>query len=234
VSFAQYIFYRRYTPVPFVSHDPPEFLDPARIREVLVHHESGHLLLLYYYGCQIGGFTCRQAGQDWMGSMRNRRIPDAPMVDTAVNLMTEAQKLLAGELAARIRIGLPIDRMLMPMDAPPAEVLTAQTSLDDLCPQADQRFDAIRVLGRYVHNRHHLGGNWWAWMWDRHAEAQALLQANWPIVEALAERLPTVDAAHLDGGAGHLVGQVNGDQLLQWCDEVGAPILNADAVSVSY
>jgi hypothetical protein len=200
----------------------------------MVHHEAGHLLLLYYYGWQIGGFTCRQAGQDWMGSIRNRRIPDAPMVDTAVNLTAEAQKLLAGELAARMRIGLPTDRIVMPMDTPPAEVLTAQTSLDDLYPQADQRFDAIRVLGRYFHNRHHLGGNWWAWMWDRHAEGRTLLQANWPIVEALAERLLTVDASHLDGGTGHVVGQVNGDQLLQWCDEVGAPILNADAMSVSY
>jgi hypothetical protein len=220
--------------MPFVSHDPPEFLDPVRIREVMVHHEAGHLLLLYYYGWQIGGFTCRHAGPDWMGSIRNRRIPDAPVVDTAANLTAEAQKLLAGELAARIRIGLPTDRIVMPMDAPQAETLTAQSLLDGLFPQADQRYDAIRALGRYVHNRLHLGGTWWAWMWGRHAEAQVLLQAHWPIVEALAARLLTVDAVHLDAGTGHLIGQVNGDHLLQWCHEVGAPILNVDAVSVSY
>jgi hypothetical protein len=98
----------------------------------MVHHEAGHLLLLYYFGWQIGGFNCRQAGQDWMGSIRNQRIPDAPSVDTAVNLIAETQNLLAGELAARMRICLPTDRIVMPMDAPPAEALTAQTSLEDL------------------------------------------------------------------------------------------------------
>jgi hypothetical protein len=82
------------------------------MREVMVHHEAGHLLLLHYYGWQIGGFTCRLAGQDWQGSIRNRRIPNPPLVDTAANLTAEAQKLLAGELAARMRIGLPTDRCL--------------------------------------------------------------------------------------------------------------------------
>jgi hypothetical protein len=204
------------------------------IREVMVHHEAGHLLFVYYYGWQVGGFTCRQAALEWMGSIRNRRIPDAPLVDTVANLTAESQKLLAGELAARMRMGLPTNRIVMPMDEPPAEELTADTHLDHLFPQDDQRYDAIRVLGRYVHNRNHLGGTWWAWMWARHAEAHALLQAHWPIVEALSARLLTVDAANLDAGTGHMVGQVNGDQLLQWCDEVGVPIFNPDAVSVSY
>ncbi len=216
----------------------------------MVHHEAGHLLLLYYYGWQIGGFTCRYAAPDWMGSIRNRRIPDPPVIDTGLNLTAEAQKLLAGELAARIRLGLPTDRIVMPMKAPLAEDLTAQTPLEELYPQDDQRYDAIRVLGRYVHNRRHLAESWraraklffsrrsritwWTWMWDRHAEAWALLQAHWPIVEALAARLVTVNPNHIDVQTGHMVGHASGDVLLQWCNEVGAPILKADAVSVSY
>lgn len=234
----------------FVSHDPPEFLDSATMREVFVHHEAGHLLLLYYYGWQIGRFLCEHAGPVWTGSIRNQRIQNPPVLDTAKNLKNEARKLLAGELAARIRMGLPTDQIVFPLDFPPPETLTAQTHLDDLHPPADQRYDGIRVLARYVHNRRHLSESWWArtklfctcrpqitwwtWIWDLHAEAAALLQAHWQIVEALSVKLMTVEPDHLDAATGNMVGQASGDVLIHWCEQVGAPIANKHAHSISF
>jgi hypothetical protein len=94
------------------------------MRQAFVRHEAGHLLLLYYYGWQIGRFLCVHAGANWTGSIRNRRIPNPPVVDTAENLKNEACKLLAGELSARIYMGLPTDRIVFPLEDPPPETLT--------------------------------------------------------------------------------------------------------------
>lgn len=234
----------------FVSHDPPEFLQPITMRDVMAHHEAGHLILLYYYGWQIGRFTCGQRGTDWIGSIQNRRIPNPPLVDTATNLENEARKLLAGELAARIRMGISTEHVVLPLDAPPPETLTGQTPLCQLRPLADQRHDAVRVLSRYHFNRdilerpwlmrtwRFLTGRqrvtWWTWIWNRHAETKILLHQHWSVVEFLAAKLLTVNPNRLDATTGFMLGQVNGHQLLHWCVEAGAPLCKPAFTPVAY
>lgn len=86
--------------MPFVPNDPPEFLHYQRMKEVLCHHEAGHLFLAFYYGYQIGMFRLWDNKKDVWGAIKNRRTDAPPAKETLENLNNEVRKLLAGELAA--------------------------------------------------------------------------------------------------------------------------------------
>jgi hypothetical protein len=200
----------------------------------MAFHEAGHALLAIYYGYQIGGFTCWYTGQDWTGKLENRRIPNAPLVDTLPNLITEAQKTLAGELAARIRAGIDTQAIVLPLISPDPHTVGANTPFDELEPPGQQKYDGIKILARYHYNRDVIPTSWWIWMRDRHGEARQILDANWPVVGAIAQRFLTVNPTGIDPANGHRMGRVDGTTVLQWCQEAGAPVLDPNVTSIAY
>lgn len=130
--------------------------------------------------------------------------------------------------------GLPTDVIVMPMQAPDPEELCKHSRPEDMYRIDDQRYDALRVLGRYVHNRKHLGGSWWEWFRLRHDETLELLQDHWPVVERLAERFLTVEPDHIDPSSGLPTGRVDGATVLGWCREAEAPVFDSNVTSISY
>ncbi len=207
----------------FVSDDPAEFLAKARYIEFMLHHEAGHLLLAHYYGFLIGGFSYK-ADQGNLGSaIRNKPSPAINAQSPQVSAAIQARKLLAGELAGRIRAGIPTDEITIDLLKPKAETLSAQTSFADIWPTVDQRRDAIRVI-RLIHDLQ-VQSNWWTWVWDRHEETKTILHTHWPMVEELASRLVTIPPPD---------GKVDGNTLIAWCREIGVPLHDPANVPVSY
>ncbi len=221
--------------MPFVPNDPPEFLHYPRMKEVLCHHEAGHLFLAFYYGYQIAMFRFWDNKKDVWGAVRNQRTDAPPAKETLENLNNEVRKLLAGEAAARIHLKLPKEEFVLPLYAPKSNTVTKDTPFEDLkYTNGSRRYDGIKILAIYDNNREIITENWWTWFWGRHAETKTILEQNWEIVSALAKRLLTVDVDAYDKACNAMQGYTPGQKLIEWCQEIGVPVLNQDIKSVSY
>jgi hypothetical protein len=224
----------RYCMCRFLPEDPPEFYDPATKIQTFLHHEAGHLLLAYYYGLEIGGFRYAFINGELTGAVRNR--PSAAVQALGVTLATrlETQKCLAGELAGRIHCGAPTNRMVLVLDGQDPETLNANTPFADLdlIPQPGQ--DTYKAITLFIDRK--IPENWWNWMWGCHDAAEQILRDNWPLVEQLAERLAHIPPyANEKEKADHKPsGAVDGQTLIDWCEEIGAPIHNPSRASVAY
>jgi hypothetical protein len=222
--------------MPFVPNDPPEFLTYNSMKEVLAYHEAGHLFFAYYYGYEIGMFRFWENMTDVFGSVRNRRIENPPEKDTLESLTFETCKLLAGEIAARIGMKLPLADFCLPVNSPDCTTVTVDTPFADLkyVVNGGMNHDGIKLLELYRKNQGTTVDTWWTWFWKRHAEVAALLREHWDIVDALAERLCRVKANEFDPRMGAMQGYCPGSIMIEWCEEVGAPRLLPELKSVSY
>ena len=222
--------------MPFTPNDPPELLNYSSMKEVLAYHEAGHLLLAYYYGYQIGMFRFWDNNTNVFGSVRNRRSENPPGKDTLENLAFESRKLLAGEIAARMHMTLPLDDFCLPLTAPESKSVTKDTPFTELKYVVNQRVnhDGIKFLEQFRMNQETIPSDWWTWFWKCHAETVELIQKHWDILVALAARLQAVEVDEFDPEKEAMQGYSPGKVLLQWCAEVGAPRLNPELMSMAY
>ncbi len=113
--------------------------------------------------------------------------------------------------------------------------MTKDTPFEDLKYTDDSRkHDGIKILTTYDNNRETITENWWTWFWCRHTETETILEQNWGIVSALAQRLLMVQPDAYDEACDAMQGYIPGQNLIEWCQEIGVPVLNQDIKSISY
>lgn len=222
--------------MPFTPNDPPELLNYSSMKEVLAYHEAGHLLLAYYYGYQIGKFRFWDNNTNVFGSVSNRRCENPPGKDTLENLAFESRKLLAGDIAARMHMKLPLEDFCLPLTAPESKSVTKDTPFAELKYVVNQgaNHDGIKFLEQFRKNQETIPSTWWTWFWKCHEEAVDLIKEHWDIVVELAAKLQTVKADVFDTNMLASQGYSPGKVLLNWCDQVGAPRLNPELKSEAY
>jgi hypothetical protein len=223
----------------FVSFDPPIIANPPTSIGLLPYHEAAHLFFAYHYGFEIGGFRFFRSNGDTWAKVFNRPGKAHAGSNAQVLACKEARKLLAGEIAARIKAELPTDRIVLVLNAPQPESLTAQTPFSAIYPTADQRHDAVRVLGLFRHNYDlpALPENWWNWIWTCHKEAEAILRANWQLIERLVSRIKTIRRFDTwsDWWTGQRpLGQTDGATLIGWCKKLQLPLDDPTIISEPY
>jgi hypothetical protein len=219
----------------FVSADPAPVIAPATYRETFMFHEAGHLFLAFYFGFEIGGLKLGHDGVDVIGAVVNRRGTGYDGLDQTMATSLEVQKVLAGELAARLRRGLNCDEIVACLKTPKAEEVNEDTSFESLQydPKREQD-DMYKVLWLMYSNK--LTGNWWKWLWEQHQIAQALLTDNWACVERLAASLATT-SPYKEGITYHptvpaLV--ATGYALIDKCRESTCPVRDKAMLSKAY
>ena len=222
----------------FISADDPLISDLPTSIIYLPYHECAHLFCAYFYGYQIGGFRFFRHGADTGASVSNRRSPAIDAMNSQLAACNEARKLLAGEIAARIKAKLPTDRIVLSLHYQQAEALTPHTPFADIDPD-DPRIDGVRVLGlfRFNYDKPGLPDNWWDWVWDRHSETEELLRSNWCFIEKLVKRVKGIRKFDTWGDwwtGQRPLGAADGETLIGWCESLRLPVNDPAFVSQPY
>ena len=129
--------------------------------ENVAYHEAGHAVVAAVQGRQIGRILVEEDGNDWRGKFKHARNAK----DDPPNPVSEAERLMAGELAVRKHLRLPLK--------------IEKTTGDD-------RGDGDRAWSIANNERSYDPKSWF-----RTAEKKAVmtLERNWDAVEALAEKV---------------------------------------------
>lgn len=163
----------------FIYFDPVEY-DPAL---VIARHEAAHGALAYYYGFELVHFRTLRFDAGWTGAVG----VDANHIAGNLDLMTvRVRQLVAGELSARLYLGIDPDVLTLPtqggVQVGPATPLADVWNLLIKQPRRDmvKAIELIQTIGP---------PNWWQWLWDRHSEAQILINTYNRQISKLARRL---------------------------------------------
>lgn len=225
----------------FVNADPAEFyVHPKVTREMLVRHEMGHLLLAYMFGFDVAYFEYKVVyGQD-TALVKNRVSKSAKRIlGKKGAIAAEAQKLLAGEIAARLYLGLKTDEIVAPLDRPPLHKISRDTDFGSL-KYSLVAHDFCKLLKLYREKHYcivarivrHFGrkkgktyieDNWYEWIWACHNLALSLLQKYFKYVENLAKRVEK-DTRN----------RIPGKTLIRWCKTEGVPVFQEGLASKAY
>jgi hypothetical protein len=193
--------------------------------ELVAAHEAGHAILGYYHGEAVGLISIVPLGlQRFAG--RHRHGPPIAATDEVEHFPRAVERLLAGDLAARIVGRLSLRRISIPVPNPrvdpyvkPSDVLDAILRADESNKTHDlaKVFAAIKQYGRQDQDprgRH----AWWPWLWKRCRVSRNVLSSR-----SGRAALQSVRGLLLDN-----IGKVvPGDVIYQTLDAAGAPIRDA-------
>lgn len=192
----------------------PEIHRDFEMDHAVVQHEVGHLVTWFLLGGGIGPMRFeRQGDHRLLGAVRfGPRNLDAKETPDFIDAV--AERLLAGEIAARrhlgkcdwqISLGDPTTVLLTPTHS--ASFARARCHADLL--------DARNLLS--LAEQHH-ADSWWPWMEDRIRSVRRRLELHWPAVGKLAARIAPYVPDHGERS-------LSGTDLIRWCYDAGlAPI----------
>ena len=150
----------------------------GQLRDV-AYHEAGHIVVAEHHG-QLAR-EVRAVASD-PGALRSSYFACA-----SLTWQQRAERILAGDLAARRLLGLSTHRITLPHT--PAALARAGTSLPALrftCPVDAKNHDGMRVVEGADRVA---GGQWLAWIGDRVDAVDRILADRWTCVELLASKL---------------------------------------------
>jgi hypothetical protein len=157
--------------------------------DVIVRHELGHAVVWYHYGGALGRMRFHRMRDGLlMGGVQVRgREADMSQDDY---VRTSVVRLLAGEIAARIYLRLPLNHVASELDLRPT------SNVRRLRPSIRRyRTDFMRAIDAAFHIA---GPAWWPWLLNRHSEARAIVEAAWPVIDASAKNLQPNVPSELD------------------------------------
>ncbi len=165
----------------FVSHEPIEFSDFSS----MAYHEAAHALLAFYHGFRLGSFIVIRLKDNRVGA----KFQSAPnemweSADEKTVLTKKAQKWLAGEIASRKFLELPIEEIGLFVHN--AETYSRKSRLNGLVEavaQNDTNSDAFKVLQAALQLELE---NWWEWVEGCHSSAVKVVEDQWPSIKELA------------------------------------------------
>jgi hypothetical protein len=149
------------------EYEPSILADP----QFVTAHEAGHALLAYYHGLQIGRIRFFLHDGQFAGAYR-------PIEEVEIDADARAERLLAGDLAARLLAGIRTDRVSLPIEN--AGWIGRWTSSKHLCSllqqagsenrQGEAKHDVLKVMDLVTKHRSDRilwARRWWGWFWER-------------------------------------------------------------------
>lgn len=164
------------------EYEPSILAEP----EFVTAHEAGHAVLAYYHGHEIGRTRFFLFAGQIAGAHEHIPLPD-PGSERSVD--SRAERLLAGDLAARLISGMRADRISLPIRT--ATRLGRFTSAKRLAlllqesgvknGQGGAQHDVLKVMNliiQYRSDRFLWSRRWWAWFWRRAFTVREILQSE--------------------------------------------------------
>lgn len=167
---------------------------------VVLCHELGHVVTWFLYGEEIGPIQCRRCADNLIEARLilppNKKLKE--LLNTPEYAEKFAERLLAGEIAARHAFGKRTDQICskgLPVDDGTEQL--AQT-IDQTDPNSNlAKEDIFKVLNLAIN---HGQSDWYAWIGERMSCAGEVVNQNWAAIDQIARRLepslPTVGKSH--------------------------------------
>lgn len=194
---------------PLVQRMPPEF----ERDDVVLRHEAGHIVSWFIFGGGIGPLRLlrredgKLVGGVLFGPPSAKQTEDAAFIDAC------AERLVAGELAARGYLGLPDWQLSSGDDYASLHTATRHVSV------VRERLDPTLIDARKVLDlaEDHHPQAWWSWLQERLLVTSSVLRAHEPKVAALAECL----RSGVPTKQGESERLTSGTDVVRWGYEVG-------------
>jgi hypothetical protein len=155
-------------------------------------HELGHAAVWYFHGGAVGRLKMSRMGRQLGAGVRQRsRSGEVGDIETYFERVTE--RLLAGELAARRHLGLPLDQVSIGASRPVGPAAT-WSPFDVFGSFENPSEDVARAV--HVAARHAL---WVEWLMERLAAAAKIIEEQWQAIDHAATEL-TTNVPRADGG----------------------------------
>jgi len=156
---------------------------------VVLCHELGHVITWFCYGEEIGPLECRRCTDNLIKAQvtlpPNAKLKE--LLNTPKYAKKFAERLLAGEIAARLSIGKRTDRVCskgLPVGDGTEQLAKtiAQTN-----PNSDlAKEDIFKVLQLAINQGQ---SGWYAWIVERMNNAGEVVNQNWVAIDQIARRL---------------------------------------------
>ncbi len=167
----------------------PEIL---RTNSAISFHEAGHVALAYHYGFRIGRFRTIPFPHGMGASVQTGLNQNKYQENPTTVMQDRVRQLLAGEITARLGIGLTTKELCLPTTGGlKAECLTQSSPMSaffhclDMEPtQNVSPHDLVKVAN--ILNDLEIS-DWWSWFWEHHQKTLQIIYSHWEIISDLAE-----------------------------------------------
>ena len=163
--------------IQFTQHWPSTFDDD----DVVIRHELGHALVALSYGFQIEHVRyIRTAARTLKGAARMRHPAgwdDKRLLAECPDMLVE--RVLAGEIAARIYLGLPTQVICTDLPVVPGSDLGQLLALVPV-----SNLDDVKAL-TFAHSS--AGTDWYRWLSERHVATERLILQYWEVLDQASD-----------------------------------------------
>lgn len=173
---------------PFVPAEDADWNDDGAV----LRHELGHALVWFVHGGGLGRLRLARAN-DGLLEAGVVTGPRPGQTDTPAFIDSTAERLLAGEAAARRHLGIPGGRISLrglqeprlPAGARPDEIAAAFAEVGHASDGRVMLGDVAKILS--LADQYHQA-DWRTWIRERLAAAEHILSTQWAVLGAVAVR----------------------------------------------
>jgi hypothetical protein len=160
---------------------------------VVIRHELGHAVVCFVHGGGLGRLRCMRAADGLLEASVKTGPPTPNQEETPAFIDAVAERLLAGEVAARVHLSLPAGRISLrklnvgrlPVGILPMEVAETMTENPiGLNGRMHEDVTKVLMLADQYHRR-----SWKTWIRQRLNAAETIIREFYPVIEATAHQL---------------------------------------------